>query len=135
MGEGVAGGVRRPLTDAVSTGFGVVSGVGNGRRERFGVVGVAGGVGGFLDRSGGVTGLDIENFGVVVGEVVDGVVCEVVGEVVEVLSPSLLKLRPEALTISFNGLTWCWRICSCSLFFDSKVPSHCLQTALEQMAS
>ena len=128
MGVGVAGGVSGQVVDAVSTRFGMILGVGDGRRERFGVVvdaiaaGVAGGVGGFLGRSGGVTGLDIENFVVVFGEVVGvvvevvgevgevGVVVEVVGEVGEVLSPSLLKLRPEAsLTTSFaTGFVWCF---------------------------
>ena len=42
-----------------------------------------------------MTGLDIENFVVVVDEVVGEVV-----EVVGILSPSLLKLRPEATLIT-----------------------------------
>ena len=100
----------------------MISGVGIGRRERFGevtgveairaqdicfgVAGVAGGVGGFLACSGGVTGLDIENFGVVFGEVVGVVEIEVVSEIVEILSPSLLKLRPEAI-LSTSFVAWC----------------------------
>ena len=124
-------------------------GVSNGRRERidevigFRSIGVdaSGGVdegvsGAFLGSPGGVTGLDIENFGVVVGEVIDGVVCEVVDEIVEILSLSLLKLRLEALTTSFfTGLVWCWRRCSWSLFFESKTSSQCLQTAFLQTIS
>ena len=79
FGGGFAGGVSGQVVDAVSTDFGVISGVSNGRRERFGEVqdicfgvaaGVAGGVSGFLACSEGVTGLDIVIFGVVVGEVV-----------------------------------------------------------------
>ena len=120
------------VVDAVSARLGMVLGVGNWGRERF-VVGVAGGVGRFLGRSGCVTGLETEIFVVVFGVVggVGGVDVEVVDEVVgEVLFLSLSKLRLEAsLTIFFDGLTWCWRICSCSLFFDSKAFSHCLQTA------
>ena len=131
------------LTDAVFAGFGMRLGVDNGRRERIDEVtdfrsigvdasgGVGGGVSGaFLGSSGGVTGLDIENFDVVVGEVVGGVVCEVVEVVGEVLFFSLLKLRPEALIIFF---AWCWRTCSWSLLFDSKVFSQCLQTAFLQI--
>ena len=110
-------------TDAVSARFGAGFGEDIGRRERFGEVtgveairdqdvcfGVAGGVAGAVDRflvgSGGVTGLDIEIFVVVVGEVV----FVVVGGVGEVLSPSLLKLRPEAtlITSSSTGFVWCF---------------------------
>ena len=130
---GVAGGVGSGHgVDAVSTRLSMRLGVGNGRRERICVVtgfrsivvdasggvgggvngaiaaGVAGGLGGFLACSGGVTGLDIENFVVVFGEVGG-----VVGVEVLLLSPSLLKLRPEALTTSLStGLVWCWRTCS-----------------------
>ena len=56
----------------------------------------------FLDRSESVTDLNIENFDVVVDEMISEVVCEIVDEIVEILSFSLLKLRFEAfLTIFF----------------------------------
>ena len=112
MGGGVAGGVRGSLADAVSTDFDVVFKlfdvflyVGSGRRERFGDVvdaidaGVAGGVGGFLGRSGDVTDLDIENFEIVFG-MIDGVVVVVVVKML-FLFFFLLKRDFIVLTIFF----------------------------------
>ena len=76
-------------------------GVGDGRRERFGVVGVAGGVGRFLGRSGGVTGLETEIFVVVF--VVDGGV----GVWVEVVSLSSSLLKRGFIALTTSSFVWC----------------------------
>ena len=59
----------------------------------------------FLDRSGNMTDSDIENFDIVVDEMIDEIVCEIV----EILSLSLLKFRFEATLFIF--FAWCWRTC------------------------
>ena len=95
------------VVNALFTRFGMSLGVDSERFEHFDdvvdaiVAGVTDEVDEFLGRSEDVTGLDIENFDVVFG-VVDEV-DEIVDVWVEIvlLSLSLLKLRLEALTISF----------------------------------
>ena len=97
------------VVDAVFASFGVILGVDTERRKPFGEIicfGVAAEIANevdrFLDRFEGVTEPEIENFVVVFDEIVVGIVDEVDEIVVELLSPSLLKLRSEAsLTISF----------------------------------
>ena len=91
-------------TDAILASFDVSFDVDTGRCERFDEIicigvaaGVASEVDGFLGRPEGVIDLDIENFGVVVGEMISEVVCEIV----EILFFSLLKLRSETSLIIF----------------------------------
>ena len=115
------------------------------RRERFDVVDaivakMTNEIKKFLDRSWYVIDLNIENFEVLFDEVdeineVDKVNVKTVDEIVdEILFFSLWKFRFEAtLTIFlFINFVWCWRTCSCNLFLESKIFSHCLQTTFWQ---
>ena len=52
-----------------------------------------------------VTNLNIENFDVVVDEMIDKIVCENVDKIVEILFYFLLKFRFETLIIFFDDLT------------------------------
>ena len=125
--------VSEQVVDAIFASFDVILSVNDERRERFDVVEVTSEVSdAFLDRSENVSNLDIENFVVVFDEIVE-VVVELVDEIDEILFFSLLKLRFEATLFIF--FAWCWRTCSWSLFFESKILSQCLQTIFLQTIS
>lgn len=89
--------------DAVSTRFGVILSVGNGRLERSDVVAaeVTGGVDDKIAGSGDVTGLDFAIFGVVEDEVVVEMFVDEIDEVVVLLSLCLLKRDLIAFTTFF----------------------------------